>query len=295
VIFDCPDWRAQQPGKRLERLAKPPNAQKNSGDTGPMRHFKRTEGYLQLNELPRFGRDGKINAEDFKCFDDDGGTTRFMGGDDGYMNFYFDCDLCTNNLSFAGLFKDNGIKRRVYPMRIKPNMNEEELAQKWVWAWRLIKNKQFVRSWVKYVRELQFETDFKPFQVPKSYGFGDDIAENTAEPIDIWLRSFSEGGHYKIENNGYFVNQKQNDKYEFGYSLDDLFINYMSLCEQNNVQFKGDKHSFNEKLKDKLPFINKNPIRCSRNGNNYRLRLYYFDNLDNSLNIFDNDADNEAD
>jgi hypothetical protein len=54
---------------------------------------------------------------DFKVLDNDAITTREMDSNDETVSLYYDCDFSTNTKNFSGLFKDNAIKRRIYPIK----------------------------------------------------------------------------------------------------------------------------------------------------------------------------------
>jgi hypothetical protein len=73
--------------------------------------------HITFDELPRLHQNGKVSGEDFKALDNDVITTREMHSNDETISWYCDCDFNTNTKNFNGLFKDNAIRRRIYPIK----------------------------------------------------------------------------------------------------------------------------------------------------------------------------------
>jgi hypothetical protein len=105
--------------------------------------------HITFDELPRLHHNGKVSSEDFKVLDNDVITTREMHSNDETISLYCDCDFNTNTKNFGGLFKDNAIRRRIYPIKkvlMRQFQDESEKDEWWSFPHQCISSKDFDRS-----------------------------------------------------------------------------------------------------------------------------------------------------
>jgi hypothetical protein len=102
--------------------------------------------YSFLEEIPKENIVNAIGTENFKILWGDSMVTRSMGEDEKIM-ILMDIDLATNHKDFCGLLKDEAMSRRVYPIELIRIDDEAN----WTKYWDLLKNTDFIRSYVKYM------------------------------------------------------------------------------------------------------------------------------------------------
>jgi hypothetical protein len=159
-----------------------------------------------------------------------------------------DYDFVSNNLNFDGIFNDEAMRRRAYPiLRITNNNNEL-----WSKFWRLIEDENFIKSYVKYMKEEFFIEyniqNYNPSQYwEQSKLFVEIMKNKDKDNIDEWIEHIKETEEFTEINSFHYVMVKPKDDEEkqlIGYKLDDLYNNYKTYTDNNRFcktksQFKN--------------------------------------------------------
>jgi hypothetical protein len=206
-----------------------------------------------------------------------------MCGDDEVIKIFFDCDLMTNNKTCSGIFKDPAIHRRIFPIKkiIPADVSKEEQGNQWGIPHGLIENPEFIKSYVKFVKEEELDqNNFIPNQNPlPRREFMNEIINSTMDTFDLWLSDWLEGEYRetpkKLTNKTYKTELNGRDRgFNSGYLLDDVYKSYKNYCVKDGQKFPLGKPAFIEKIK-KIGVSTPNPLHCV--GGRFRLWFFGFE------------------
>jgi hypothetical protein len=238
--------------------------------------------HITSDELPRLHHNGEVSSEDFKVLDNDVITTREMHSNDETTSLYCDCDFNTNTKNFSGLFKDNAIRRRIYPIKkvlVRQFQNDEEKDEWWSFPHRCISSKEFCKVICEFVRETPLDSIkqhmndsvdvpipiFHPYQVDQNNPFPFEIIKANQDSFDEWFSTTAQDQshlpHYTLF--------QPFEGFTSGYTLDDLFHSYNP--NPHSDSYKLGKNNFTERVRDKIAVV----ISESARWNEEEVSVYY--------------------
>jgi hypothetical protein len=231
--------------------------------------------HITFDEPPRPQRNGKVSCEDFKVLDNDVITTREMHSNDETISLCCDCDFNTNTKNFSGLFKDNAIKRRTYPIKkvlVKQFQSEEEQDKRWDFPHQCIASKHFARSYVKFIRETPMEVvrqhmnDSADVIIPNLHSYNLDqnnhflfeILQANQDSFDEWFEAIAQNTSKLLKH----ILLQPYEGFTFDFTFHDLYHSYNP--NPHNHSYKLDKNNFTERLRDKIDVVMcENPLRVN--------------------------------
>jgi hypothetical protein len=184
--------------------------------------------YAFSEEIPTDNNVTGSETESFKILWTNKITTRSMCRDEEQVEILMDIDLATNHKDFCAMFKDPAMARRIYPIERIQYMNEKF----WTKFQDKISETNFIRSWVKFIRE-EFPSfydchDYKPaapFQQSKLYYEIKDMVSQ--DSVALWFDSVKESGELLRSIDAY-----EDKDGNVGFSTEDLFKNYLKKCSE---------------------------------------------------------------
>jgi hypothetical protein len=211
--------------------------------------------YLYVDEVEKSNQVDSTETEDYKRLWNSNYTTRGMGEGEIEIPILFDIDLTTNHKDFRGLFKEEAVARRMYPILRchAPGLSKIEEEKGWDKCWKYIddgtgkEDVNFVRSWVKFIRE-NFEEEckgYRPHTMYKQsklyYEIKDMVCEDSAK---IWFDYAKE--HDLFNSLTTFTDKDGN----LGFDKDELFKSYLSRCTEIKTKNYGITTFKQSKLED---------------------------------------------